>query len=908
MSLNIAYHRGGVHLKDLALWLDSHEPVVGPEKVFVSHAHSDHIEAHREVILSAPTARLMKARLSGRPLEHILPYQETTEFQSPGGPYKLTLLPAGHIFGSAMALLESDVSLLYTGDFKLRSGRSAEPCAPRPAEILIMETTFGRPEYQFPPTVEVLAGINRFCRETLNNDETPVLLGYSLGKSQELLCGLAEAGLPLMLHDSVYQSTLIYEQFGQCFPAYERFDAAAAPGKVLICPPGFQRASTCGSVGPTRTAILTGWAVDERCRYRYQTDAAFPLSDHADFQDLIRLVEQVAPRRVLTLHGFAADFAQTLREMGYAAAALSEDDQQQLPLNIGPSRRRVASLKVPTPGSIDETESPGPSQGFGQFARTCSALAATSSKLEKVSILADYLRVLRAPDLGWVVTWFTGMPFASTEAKVLHLGWSLLRKALCTVGDVTEPEFLQVYLQYSDLGEAACDILQRKPAPARSPSLSSVARWFQALLAVRGPTEKLPLLVAFLQQCGPLEVKFLIKVITSDLRIGLKEGLVEEGIAKAFAVSAEEVRQANLLLGHIGETAELASRGKLADADLVPFRPVKLMLASPEVSAVAIWERMQNRRTTSQPWVWVEDKYDGIRCQLHRVGDRAALYSRDLKDITGSFSELARAALAFRADLILDGEIVGMKNGETLPFADLQKRLGRREDDLFLSVEVPVSFIVFDILWENGRNLLALPLRVRRRSLEALLPMPDAFRLADVSRVRSPAGLESAFSAARTRQNEGLLIKDPASPYSPGRRGLAWLKWKKALATLDCVVVGAEYGHGKRSQVLSDYTFAVRDETTGELRTIGKAYSGLTDAEIAGLTKHFLSRAISQRGRFFQVRPDTVLEVAFDRVQVSARHSSGLALRFPRIVRIRTDKAVTDIDTVARAKKLLPET
>lgn len=148
------------------------------------------------------------------------------------------------------------------------------------------------------------------------------------------------------------------------------------------------------------------------------------------------------------------------------------------------------------------------------------------------------------------------------------------------------------------------------------------------------------------------------------------------------------------------------------------------------------------------------------------------------------------------------------------------------------------------------------------------------------------------------------MIKDPASVYTPGRRGLAWLKLKKAFATLDCVVVGAEYGHGKRNKVLSDYTFAVRDERTGELRTIGKAYSGLTDAEISDLTRHFLGTAISQNGRHFEVKPDTVLEIAFDKIQASDRHSSGLALRFPRILRIRTDKSIDEIDTLENARKL----
>jgi DNA ligase-1 len=330
------------------------------------------------------------------------------------------------------------------------------------------------------------------------------------------------------------------------------------------------------------------------------------------------------------------------------------------------------------------------------------------------------------------------------------------------------------------------------------------------------------------------------------------------------------------------------------------------MLASPEETAATAWERMQSR--TGSPVLWIEDKYDGIRCQLHKVGPRVALYSRDLKEITATFLELADSARGLKRDTILDGEIVAMRGEQVLPFAELQKRLGRRGDDLFFRHEVPVQFIAFDLLWLAGESMLAKPLRDRRGSLESLTPLPACLRPALITEASWASEVEAAFAAARGRGNEGLMIKDPASAYAPGRRGLAWLKLKKPLATLDCVVVGVEYGHGKRNKVLSDYTFAVRDEQTGELKTIGKAYSGLTDAEIAERTEHFMKTAVGQHGRFLEVPPDTVVEVAFDKVAVSDRHSSGLALRFPRIVRIRWDKPVAEIDTLETARKLVEVT
>jgi DNA ligase-1 len=258
-----------------------------------------------------------------------------------------------------------------------------------------------------------------------------------------------------------------------------------------------------------------------------------------------------------------------------------------------------------------------------------------------------------------------------------------------------------------------------------------------------------------------------------------------------------------------------------------------------------------------------------------------------------------------QADFILDGEIVAMRGEEILPFAELQKRLGRKEGDLFMREEVPIKYVAFDLLWSGGATCLNRPLTERRRSLESLSPFPANLRLAHITEVGSKEEIELAFGAARERGNEGLMIKDPGSFYTPGRRGLAWLKLKKPLSTLDCVVVGAEYGHGKRNNVLSDYTFAVWDEESGQLKTIGKAYTGLTDAEIAHLTEHFLETAIRQQGRYFEVPPDTVLEIAFDKIQKSDRHNSGLATRFPRIVRIRTDKPVGEVDTLATARKLI---
>lgn len=331
---------GAIHLPAVGLWLDAHRSVTGDERVVVSHAHSDHTGAHREVILTAATAQLMRSRLGrARRVEHHLTFGERRGFGWEGRDCFVTLFPAGHILGSAMALVEWDGRrLLYTGDFQIRSCDSAEPCDLEqlaglgPVDYLVMETTFGRPLYRFPPAVEVRQDLVRFCREALAAGGVPALLGYSLGKSQELLHALAGEGFKIMVHETVARLTKIYEQLGHRFPEYQTLEPTSVRGKVVICPPGAIRAEWAAGVEGLRTALATGWAMESSCRFRSRVNAAFPLSDHADFDDLVAFVQRLAPRQVFTLHGFAVDFAATLRALGYDARALGCEEQLALPL------------------------------------------------------------------------------------------------------------------------------------------------------------------------------------------------------------------------------------------------------------------------------------------------------------------------------------------------------------------------------------------------------------------------------------------------------------------------------------------------------------------------------------------------------------------------------------------------
>jgi DNA ligase-1 len=928
--INVQYERG-VYLPAQDLWLD---PWDAKPLAFVSHAHSDHIAPHQEIIVSERTARLMEARLPGVRNEHVLPFGEMRTVHD----VDLMLLPAGHIFGSAQIFLETaNDSLLYTGDFKLRHGKSAEPAEWRQADTLIMETTYGVPRYRLPPTEQVVDQIVAFCREAIEESEVPVLLGYSLGKAQEILCALDGASLIPMLHGSVFQMTRIYEQFDQSFCKYVRYNANDVAGKVLICPPSANRSRMLEKIPRKRVAMISGWAVEPNAIYRYQVDAAFPLSDHADYDDLLRYVDLVQPKRVLTLHGFAAQFAQDLRDRGVEAWALTEENQMELGLQSG--ERTRPRVHGSAPRRADEVRGEGaanstrgacaPQSEFGTFANVGETIAATAAKLEKIRVLSDYLRALNPDQLPVATVYFTGKPFAQSDLRAVQVGGSIVYRAIMSAAKLSEAEFRRIAYSHGDAGKTAFEALEGRTNPEPF-TIEQSREFFETLQKARGPIAKTELLQKRLSMLSAREGQYVVKILTGDLRIGLREGLVEETIAKTFEVPVDDVKEANMLLGDIGATASLASEKNLQRAELSIFRPIKSMLASPEPTAEAIWERFvtaavsggrtenanhtisaaETAATTtlaSKTTVFVEDKFDGIRAQLHRNAGRTEIFSRDLKRMTDQFPDLAAQARRFDVDLILDGEIVAFEQGRKLTFFDLQKRLGRKTDgaDLFAgaSADVPVAFIAFDLLWLNGRSLLKTALRERRELLHGL-KLPPQFQIADVYPAHSAAEIEHIFKQARMRSNEGLMVKDPESFYSPGRRGMFWFKLKKELATLEVVVVAAELGHGKRNKVLSDYTFAVRDETSGDLLPIGKAYSGLTDAEIAELTDHFKQNTIIDRGRYREVKPEIVLEVAFDSIQPSTRHASGLALRFPRIKAIRRDKNVDAIDTLAYARQL----
>jgi DNA ligase-1 len=561
-----------------------------------------------------------------------------------------------------------------------------------------------------------------------------------------------------------------------------------------------------------------------------------------------------------------------------------------------------------------------------KLAETCEAIAATTKKLQKTTIVAVYFKSCTPHEAAVSAVFLSGRAFPAWEETTLQVGGSSLWRVVAELSGKDEAALTAAYRRHGDLGSVAGEVLAQ--GSEQGLNVLEVVDSFRQIAAARGPAAKTALVRDLLARATGLEAKYIVKIMTGDLRIGLKESLVEEAIAKAYggtlAGALKEVQRANMLLGDIGETLRLAVEGKLADAKMRMFHPIGFMLASPIESAQ---EGLSYFADTA-----VEDKYDGIRAQAHISGGDVKFFSRTRDEITESFPELPDSLAGLPQDAILDGEIVAWEDpGRARPFSVLQQRLGRKKVSERMLREIPVAYLVFDVLYAGNEVLIDRPLRERGRILDELLAgknlkhrghggaqgkagsqakltfSEEEFLAAHIIRApvfhaSSPEQLEEQFAAAQARGNEGLMIKDLDSTYTPGKRGRAWLKMKRELATLDAVVTAVEYGHGKRVGVLSDYTFGVWEGD--KLVNIGKAYSGLTDAEISEMTLWFLDHTIEDQGFRRTVEPKIVLEVAFNNMMQSDRHDSGYALRFPRIVRLRPDKTAEEADTIERVREI----
>jgi DNA ligase-1 len=638
---------------------------------------------------------------------------------------------------------------------------------------------------------------------------------------------------------------------------------------------------------------------------------------------------------------------------------------------------------------------------FFGVAELAEMLAGEAGKLKKRAAIAGAISAVHAAardsdaaetesdDAGLFALYLAGTPFAEADSRKLNAGGALLSKALLAVSGANDVALTAAYRRHGDMGAAAFDLLMASPeAAGRTAELTlvDVAKAFAAMAVAKTTAIRAGLVEGMLRRATPLEAKYLLKLMLGDMRIGVKQSLVEEAIAVAAEAPVEAVRRAVMLEADLVDVVRRAFAGTLDEARMRLFHPLGFMLASPVETPEEAVERfaekpakivVKTKRKSKEEMrgslqsetddetvhlsgrddgllserdagnhvieAFLEDKYDGMRAQVH-CGDagqpgRVAIYSRNREDVTESFPELEEAFAKVRPDvdgaLIFDGEILGwdLAAARALPFAMLGQRIGRKKVSNGWRQQVPVVFMAFDLMYTGGELLLEVPLRERRNNLEAVVEQlvervvspvmvderarevqtvlfaaeesegVERLMISPTRLVESAEDIDRAYADARARANEGVMLKAAGSVYQPGRRGLAWVKLKRELATLDVVVTGAEFGHGKRAGILSDYTFAVRGDN-GELLNVGKAYSGLTDAEIAEMSAWMMEHTLEDQGFFRTVEPLMVLEVALNNLMRSGRHASGYAMRFPRILRIRTDKPVSEIDTVERVEEI----
>jgi DNA ligase-1 len=556
------------------------------------------------------------------------------------------------------------------------------------------------------------------------------------------------------------------------------------------------------------------------------------------------------------------------------------------------------------------------------FARTCAAIAATASKLEKIALVAAYLHELDDADLAPGTRYFTGNPFPQAQERSLAVGGRTIIDAATGTWDIDDAALSVAYRATGDLGAALGPFVRPSHDLGLFRETLTPARLYALLAEIADAAGKNAqkrrriLCERIFSACtDPLEATYVVKIMTGELRIGLREGLVVDAVAQAFARDPRAVRRAASAAGDLGAVALAAKHDALDQVTIAYHAPVAFMLASP------IAYGSEYKELAAATWL-VEDKYDGIRAQAHVTPERVSLFSRTLNDVAASYPEVVAALRALPSSFALDGEIVAVRDERVLPFRFLQARLQRKDVSPELMREVPVRYVVFDALARDEEFLLDHPLEDRRERLAELLAGAgdDALVLAPWTALEADAGAEAVherFEQSRARGDEGLVFKRTDAPYTPGRRGKSWLKLKRELATLDCVIVGVERGHGRRVNVLSDYTFAVRDGD--ELAVIGKAFSGLTDLEIAAMTDWFEAHRLppAQAREAYErldlkrheilVEPSIVVEIAFDIIQRSELHASGYALRFPRIVRLRPDKLPEDADTLARVAEIYAE-
>jgi len=544
---------------------------------------------------------------------------------------------------------------------------------------------------------------------------------------------------------------------------------------------------------------------------------------------------------------------------------------------------------------------------FETFAEVCKKLTGISSSLEMTSVVASFLKEVDDDELEIATRFIMGSVFPVWSEKELGIGTSLLYTAIAKTSSLPVRRIEEFVRETGDVGTAAEKAIANRKGhfdffSEEQLSIRDVFSRFQKIagLAGKGSQDaKIKNLQYLFGASKPVETVYLARLAIEELRIGVGEGIVRNAVAEAFNVPVELVERGYMLVndfGLVAYTSKKEGESGILNLSVITGRPLKLMLA--QVGGGL------NETLAEMGYVAVEWKFDGARVQIHKDGNKVIIYSRRLENVTSSLPDIVKSVRThvIANTAILDGEAVAFgKDNRPMAFQEILRRFRRKYDVTATALEIPLSLYLFDILYLNGESLIDTELFERRKKLEEIC---DKSIVAEQTITDSAANIELIYKMALAAGHEGLMLKNPQSLYTPGKRGKNWLKLKPIMDTLDLVVVGGEWGEGRRTSFIGSYLMACRDPDTNRLLTIGRVATGITDEKLVELTDIFKDIVILENGIHVEFEPKIVFEVAFEEIQKSQNYDSGYALRFPRLINMRSDKSVEDADTIEKVEQL----
>lgn len=551
---------------------------------------------------------------------------------------------------------------------------------------------------------------------------------------------------------------------------------------------------------------------------------------------------------------------------------------------------------------------------FKEFADTCEEIERISGSLEITAVVSSlFQRISESDDseteLPIVARFVMGRIFPDWNAVELGVGPSLLYESMSRASGISVKEIKQLIRETGDVGDTAKIALERGAAKSQTTFLDftgaaaelSMSDLFERMLAIAHASgtgsqqTKIRHLQYLFSTASPGESRYLARLVLGELRIGVGEGIVRDAIAQAAGEDVGAVERAYMLKNDLGEVAVTAFRHDLSGVTIVIGRPIKMMLA-------------QTGSFGDIPGTYaVEWKFDGVRVQIHKDGDLVRIFSRRLEDVTESLPDVVKLVKSnINADqVILDGEAVAVGlDGKPLPFQDIMRRFRRKYDVSAMAQKIPLYLNLFDIMYLNGASLIDKELRTRRERLDEIVEPAEYLRVAEQRCTDDSDVAHAMYQEALDAGHEGVMMKTLDSVYSPGKRGKNWLKIKPIMETLDLVAVGADWGEGRRANLIGSYLLACYDPATSEFLEIGRVGTGITDEQLSELTELFSQHIISEDGKTIELQPAIVFEIAYEEIQKSPHYASGYALRFPRLVRVRFDKTIEDADSVERVERL----